>query len=132
AAWCLVPVRELTIKSTGLIAFKRGSLYVVLVVATWLSVPSGLIPAGTGAGAARAAAKPNARVNGPDRIKQLESALDRAVKKGEADAQADALYDLAKTYFEAGDLTRAEEYMRNSLAKESGLKRPDSAIRTRV
>ncbi|HEY9869087.1 MAG TPA: CHAT domain-containing protein [Candidatus Obscuribacterales bacterium] len=66
------------------------------------------------------------------RIKQLQAQLDKATRKGNAEAQADALYDLAKAYFDAGDAGRAEELMRSALDKESALKRPAASVRTRV
>src|SRR5262249_19590254 len=104
----------------------------LVALAAWLSVSTGVIPASTGADWARAAGKSDSKGGGEQRIKQLESALERAVKHGQADAEADALYDLAKAYFEAGDLARAQELMRNSLTRETALNRPDAAIRTRV
>ena len=112
--------------------FNRSTAVTLVALAAWLSVSTGVIPASTGADWARAAGKSDSKGGGEQRIKQLESALGRAVKHGQADAEADALYDLAKAYFEAGDLARAQELMRNSLTRETALNRPDAAIRTRV
>ncbi len=126
---CWYPGAVRNYKTTALIAFKKGSFYIVLAFASYLWVAAVLSSVTT---VATAATKAAPKAGGAERIKQLESALERAVKKGEADAEADALYDLAKACFEAGDLARAEAYMRNSLSKEANLRRPDSAIRTRV
>jgi CHAT domain-containing protein/tetratricopeptide (TPR) repeat protein len=63
---------------------------------------------------------------------QLKNAADSAHKKGNKAAEADALYNLAKAYFESSDNANAEQYMRQCLAVESGLKRPDSAVQAHV
>ncbi len=65
-------------------------------------------------------------------LKDLKGQLERARKRGKPDGVADALYDLGKASYEAGDAAQAEALMRQSLEAEAGLKRPESAIRTRV
>ncbi len=65
-------------------------------------------------------------------IANLEQQVQRLAKKGKPDEQADALYDLAKAYFEAANLEKAEDFMRQAIAKEATINRPDAMIRTHI
>lgn len=64
--------------------------------------------------------------------KSLEERLEKARKKGKGAEISDALYDLAKAYFEAGQVIKAEKFMREALQVEAGLSRPEDLIRIRV
>src|SRR5579885_2865111 len=62
-------------------------------------------------------------------IERFRDNLDKAQKKGNQPAEADALYDLAKAYFDSRDLSQAEQYMKQCVQVEQGLNRPSSAVR---
>ena len=94
--------------------------------ASWLLIPS------RASEPAQKVAQAASGAQSGERIGRLEEELQRALRRGRPEEEADALYDLAKAYFEAGEVGRAEDYMRQSLQKESALKRTDAAIRTRV
>ena len=63
---------------------------------------------------------------------ELEVSLQRAMAKGKAADQADALYDLAKHRFEEGRIDEAISLMSQCLNKEKELNRPQSMLRTYV
>lgn len=66
-----------------------------------------------------------------EHIKQLQAALEKA-RKGKGDAEADALYQLGQYYFSIGDRLEAENYLKQSLAAEDRLHRPEQAVQVRV
>lgn len=69
---------------------------------------------------------------GGSQVEKLKAACEQARKKGNGAAEADALYNLARAYFDAKDLPQSEQVMRQSLQVESTLQRPQSAVQTRV
>src|SRR5437868_14869537 len=76
--------------------------------------------------------QPHFAFAGKQQIERLQEVAARAEKRAKADEQADALYDLGKAYFEVGNAQLGEDTMRRSLGFEQTLKRPESAVRTRV
>ncbi len=69
---------------------------------------------------------------GHDNVQHLMKSCQAAAAKGDKPAEADALYNLASSYFDEHDLAQAESYMRRSLEVESELKRPQSQLQTHV
>ncbi len=65
-------------------------------------------------------------------LERLKDSVEQAKHKSNRNAEADALYDLAKACFEAHEAGQAESYMRQCIEVESTLKRPDSEIRALV
>jgi CHAT domain-containing protein/tetratricopeptide (TPR) repeat protein len=68
----------------------------------------------------------------PPELEHLKHSLEQARHRSNRNAEADALYDLAKACFEAHDAKLAESFMRQCIEVEGTLKRPDSEIRALV
>lgn len=65
-------------------------------------------------------------------VHKLEQELAQKLKKAKPELQADLYYGVAKAAFEAGDYTRAEYYMRESLAIDTRLNRSENEAKTHI
>ncbi|MBY0357370.1 MAG: CHAT domain-containing protein [Candidatus Obscuribacterales bacterium] len=65
-------------------------------------------------------------------IRRQEEELERKLKKSTPVEQSDALYETGKAAFEGKEYDRALYYMKESLALDAKLKRPEYEVKTRV